>query len=222
MASRSLPNVGLKGFWVLGKDGWKAENDLNLLMISVLLQGSAIDIVSSEPGSVVGAEVYILDETNPTNPNKIIVYDNAAWVYIEPERGWTMWVEGGSDFYWYDGSVWAAMPSGGGDSGVDPLVLLDATDNYTPSLTDSPRQYITLTAATGKVVTIPANATEAFPVGSEIYVEAGGVGVVGFAAAGGVSLNSRDSVPNIAGQYGVAMAIKKDTNIWTLLGDLSA
>ena len=52
MASRTLVGgLSLKGDWDLGEDNWKAEFDLNLLKLSVLVHGSAESLVAAEPGA---------------------------------------------------------------------------------------------------------------------------------------------------------------------------
>lgn len=109
MASRTLPNLQLKGFWALGEDEYKDEMDLNLLKLSVLTQGGALSIVSSLPGSPTNGDVHVLDETAGGNANKVAVRDNDAWVYFTPQEGWLLYVVGESAFYTYDGSLWTVL-----------------------------------------------------------------------------------------------------------------
>ena len=91
MADRTLPNVGLTGFWNLGEDGWKDHNDLNLLKLSVLVQGGAVNKVSVTPGSPADGDVHIFSETHPTQANAIAIRDAGAWVYISPLPGWLIY-----------------------------------------------------------------------------------------------------------------------------------
>jgi hypothetical protein len=61
------------------------------------------------------------------------------------------------------------------------------------------------------VVTIPANATVAFPVGSWLDVMAIGSGGVKLTPAAGVTLSGRS---NVYGNFGVIRLVKSDTNQW--------
>lgn len=112
MASRTLPNVGLKGFWNLGEDGWKDEMDRNLLLISVLAQGGVISKVSATPGAPSDGDVHIFDETHGTQPNKIAIRDAAGWTYITPQEGWLVYNRGANYFEKFDGTVWAELSTG--------------------------------------------------------------------------------------------------------------
>ena len=109
MASRTLPGLGLKGDWDLGETGWKDDHDLNLLKMSVLLGGQALDLVSADPGSPSEGDIYLLDETHATHPNKIAVYDEAAWVYFAVPVGVIVWDVAAAIHRTFNGTVWAAL-----------------------------------------------------------------------------------------------------------------
>lgn len=115
MTARTLPNLGLRAFYELGEDGWKDDQDLGLLKLSVLVQARALDLVAIPPASPVLGDVYVLDETNGTHPNEIIVWDGEtgaeAWVYIEPGEGWMIYVEALGDYRRFDGTEWIPLAS---------------------------------------------------------------------------------------------------------------
>lgn len=113
MAQRTLPNLGLTGFFDLGEDGWKDEMDLNLLRLSVLVQGGVIDKLPAEIVSPTAGDVIILDEAHPTEPNAVAVYDDGAWVYIAPNEGWLMYNQTEDYYEKFDGTVWAELATGG-------------------------------------------------------------------------------------------------------------
>lgn len=81
---------------------------------------------------------------------------------------------------------------------------------------------VTLSNAGAITVTVPANGTAAFPVGTQIDCIQQGAGKVSFTPAGGVTINSKASNLSIAAQYVSATLIKTATNTWTLIGDLIA
>lgn len=118
MAQRTLPNLGLIGFFDLGEDGWKDEMDLNLLRLSVLVQGGVLDKLAGELVSPTAGDVIILDETHPTEPNAVAVYDDGAWVYFIPNEGWLMFNQAQNYYEKFDGTVWAELATGGGGGGL--------------------------------------------------------------------------------------------------------
>ena len=130
MASRTLPGIGLKGYWSLGEDGWKDENDSNLLMLSVLTRGRALDHVSTTPASPNNGDIYLFSSTHPTQANKIAVRDNGAWVYLTPLSGWEMYDVAASAVRRFSGTQWVAQ-SAGGNTDVFQIALSDMTTAIT-------------------------------------------------------------------------------------------
>jgi hypothetical protein len=71
------------------------------------------------------------------------------------------------------------------------------------------------------VLTVPANATVAFPIGSVVEVARMGAGAVTVAAAGGVTIRSRGGLLAIGNQYGSVSLRTRATDEWVLTGDLA-
>lgn len=71
------------------------------------------------------------------------------------------------------------------------------------------------------VVTIPTNATVAFPVGTEIEICQWNTGTVSITPASGVSIGSLDSLFTISGRYGIVVLKQVVTNVWLLAGALA-
>lgn len=90
---------------------------------------------------------------------------------------------------------------------------------YTFALTDQDT-FVQFNRATAQTVTIPTNASVAFPIGTEIDVIQIGAGQVTFAAAGGVTLNSFGGLLSLSGQWSAATLKKVDTDTWDLVGNL--
>lgn len=107
MASRTLPGLGLNGFWNLGEDGWNTGADQNWLKLSTLSQLTVIDLVTSLPGSPTNGMVYII--TTGVNANSVAVRDNGAWTYFAPSEGWRAWSQDDDTTYVFDGSAWVDM-----------------------------------------------------------------------------------------------------------------
>lgn len=103
---------------------------------------------------------------------------------------------------------------------ADKLATFDTvTADYTLVLDDKDK-VLTCTNESAITITVPTNATQAFPVGSQIAVLANGAGTVTFAGASGVTVNSVDAKLAIKGQYSSAVVLKTGTDEWQLIGSL--
>lgn len=87
---------------------------------------------------------------------------------------------------------------------------------YTFVLTDQ-ESYIRFDRGTAQTITVPANSTVAYPIGTEINGIQAGAGQVTFVAAGGVTLNSKGAVLSISGQFGGFSLKKYGTDTWDLV-----
>lgn len=113
MPARTLPNLGLTGFFDLGEEGWDDEMSLNLLTLSVLTQGRVLSKVAAEPGSPDDGDVHILDETHATQANKVAIRDAGAWVYVTPFSGWLLYNVAADYYEKFDGAAWAELEMSG-------------------------------------------------------------------------------------------------------------
>ena len=107
---------------------------------------------------------------------------------------------------------------------VTPTEASSAITTYTAShtlaLADAGK--LLLEDSTGTiVVTIPTNATVAFPVGTEIELVKWNTGAVIFSFASGVNWGSLDGLYTISGRYGVVVLKQFAPNIWLLAGALA-
>lgn len=103
-----------------------------------------------------------------------------------------------------------------GDVGTD--FTSDSTTAYTLVLTDAGK-HVMLDNASAIALTVPDNATVAFPIGTKITVEQSGAGAITVGGAG-VTFHSLGSDLTTAGQYAVITLLKKATNIWLVYGGL--
>lgn len=100
-------------------------------------------------------------------------------------------------------------------------IVTEAGTTKTFALTDI-GSYVRTTSGSAVTITVPANSSVAFPTGTEIVVFQAGAGQVTFSAAGGVTINSKDSNLKITGQYSSATLKKIGTDEWDMIGDLAA
>jgi hypothetical protein len=80
---------------------------------------------------------------------------------------------------------------------------------------------VTLTNASAITLTIPTNASVAFPVNTRIDLLQYGAGQVTVGGAG-VTINSSGAKLKLTGQYSGASLWKKATDTWVLIGDLTS
>ena len=94
------------------------------------------------------------------------------------------------------------------------------SSNYTIALSDQGK-HIYSTATGAQTITIPANATTAFPIGASITIILNGTGTISVSPASGVSLQMAGSSTNAAraiASYGMATIIKVAVNTWFISG----
>ena len=92
--------------------------------------------------------------------------------------------------------------------------------SYTLLLTDA-HNYVEMEVSSANVLTIPTNATVAFPIGTEIRVTQLGTGQTTITPAAGVTLRSISGKNKTTGQYSVATLFKRGLNEWYLFGDIT-
>ena len=124
MPARTFPNVGLKGGYDPHEGGWGDDQNLNLLKLSALVQGTVISKLSATPPSPTPPAVYLFDETHPDHPNEIGIFEGATgeedWTYVVPEAGWLVYNQQDEFYEKFDGTVWAELETGGGGGASYP------------------------------------------------------------------------------------------------------
>lgn len=107
-----------------------------------------------------------------------------------------------------------------GDGGTAIAINSQTGVAYTLVIDDAGK-IIEMNNASANVLTVPSNATVAFPVNSYIEIVQMGAGVTTIAAAGGVTIRSRSGLLSFAAQYSAGSLYKRGTNEWVLIGDLA-
>src|SRR5262245_56536443 len=106
-----------------------------------------------------------------------------------------------------------------GASGVNRGIVDVTTTTYAPLITDE-GQMVTLSNAAAITVTMPSDATTAFPVGAEIDFLWYGVGQPTFAAGAGATLNGTPSL-RLRARYSACTMKKMAANTWGVMGDMA-
>lgn len=216
MAARDLPNLALRAFFALGEDGWKDDMDLNLLKLSVLAQATVLSKVSETPAAPDAGDVYIFDETHPTNANAVGVYDGnegeEEWKFITPQEGWLIYNQTEEYFEKFDGIEWVEFATGGSggipeapadgnlygrrDSGWAVIpdgagVPLVSTVAAAASDLEAAQvgNYLRFTEAAAKTLTVRPEATGALPDNGEWHLRNAGAADLTIVADTGVTIN---------------------------------
>lgn len=93
------------------------------------------------------------------------------------------------------------------------------TSSYTTQLSDAQSVMVYMNCSTACNLTIPPNASVAYPVGSIINWEQAGAGALTLVEGSGVTLNKVSTLIAV-GQYAMGGVMKTDTNTWTAFGAL--
>lgn len=104
-------------------------------------------------------------------------------------------------------------------AGSSVLAINTHTASYTLVLGDG-GSMVRQNVATANNVTVPLNASVAFPVGTQITIENTGAGQVTIVPTGGVTINSAGGALKLRVQFSAATLIKTATDTWSLSGDI--
>jgi len=123
-----------------------------------------------------------------------------------------------------DGDVLTAANVNSITEGVNDIAfgVLNAQTgtSYTLALTDVAK-VVTLSNAAAITLTVPTNASVAFPVGTQILLYQGGAGQVTVAGDSGVDVRSSGAKLKLTNQYSVAGLLKLATDEWVAFGNLT-
>lgn len=106
-----------------------------------------------------------------------------------------------------------------GTVAVCALTINTQTASYTLVLADGVNSYVRMNVGSNNNLTVPTNASVAFPIGTQIPIHQAGTGQTTVVAAGGVTINTSASLI-LRTQNSTASLIKVATNAWDLMGDL--
>lgn len=103
------------------------------------------------------------------------------------------------------------------------LITNARTASYTLVLADKDK-LVEVSNAAANTVTIPTNATAAFPIGTQVNILQTGAGQTTISGTSGVTVNSTGATaasPKLRAQWSSATAIKRGTDTWVVIGDIA-
>jgi hypothetical protein len=109
---------------------------------------------------------------------------------------------------------------GTGNVQLSDLATNAQTASYTLVLADKGK-LVEVSNASANNLTVPLNSTVAYPVGAQINILQTGAGQTTVVATGGVTINATPGL-KLRAQWSSATLIKRATDTWVLVGDLSA
>lgn len=209
----------------VGQAGKELTHNQALAILDQLAQAVVIDKdLATAPGSPTNGAMYIVASGatgawSGQSGNLAYWLDSvAAWSFITPYNGWSVWVADEDVRYERKSGVWVIVATGGG---ATLPVVQTFTGAKTLALADI-NTYNVSQDATAQAVTLPAQASVAWTADAEIHIERGAAGVVTIVGASGVQINGTTAGTFTLGdQYSVATLKRKGSNLWTLFGNAS-
>jgi hypothetical protein len=107
-----------------------------------------------------------------------------------------------------------------GTSGLAPIVTNAQTASYTAVLADAGK-LVEISNASANNFTVPLNSSVSYAVGTQINILQTGAGQTTVVPTGGVTVNATPGL-KLRAQWSSATLIKRATDTWVLVGDLSA
>jgi hypothetical protein len=104
---------------------------------------------------------------------------------------------------------------------INELQINNQTASYTLVLSDAGKA-VEMHLPTANNLTIPLNSSVAFPIGTQILVVQYGAGQTTLVPASGVTLRSKDGNTKLSALFCGVTLIKRATDEWYAIGDLSA
>ena len=221
MPERIMPGLGLRAFYDPGQQNWGANVSEDLRLLSAMVQARAISRATTLPVTGIAGDIYLVPAGAPTDANAVAIWDGAvgaeAWVFIIPQTRWQVWIADEVRHVRFDGAAWADVPR----AGIVPLRNLAVTA-YGLVLADT-GAIIETTGASVVTITIPAQATVPFEIGTLINVTQVGAGVATITAAPGVALNGvAGGSTTLSAQWAGAALYKSGADAWIVQGAIGA
>jgi hypothetical protein len=214
--------------WNETNDKWEATNDGTTYgnLVTTADSGTVTSTMIAD-GTIVNADInasaaIALSKLATSTAGNIIVYNSSGVPTSVTETG---------DVTISDTGV-TAIASGvivnadvSASAAIDLGKLADVstsaqTASYTLVLADK-NKIVEMSVGSANNLTVPANASVAFPIGSQINILQTGSGQTTIVAAGGVTINATPGL-KMRAQWSYATLVKRAENTWVLVGDISA
>ena len=220
MPDRIMPGLGLRAFYDPGQRDWGTSVSEDLRKLSAVVQLAVLSRSTALPATGSPGDIYIVPSGAAANANAIALWDgpagSEAWVYITPAAGWEAWVADEAARVRLIGAEWGALAA----LGVAPINAYPGDHALAPSDVGA---IVEMTSGSANTLTIPDQASVAFPVGSLVKVTQAGAGTTTIAAAAGVTLNGLGAgACDLDGPWAGAALYKRAADAWVVQGAIGA
>lgn len=210
---------------LVGQAGKELTHNQALAVLDQLAQAVVVDKdLIAPPGSPANGSMYIVASgatgawVGQSGKLAYWLTTVAAWTFIAPADGWSVWVTDEAVRYERKAGAWVVVAAGGG---VSLPVVQTFTGAKTLALADI-NTYNVSQDASSQAVTLPAQATVGWTADAEIHIERGAAGAVTIVGAAGVQINGTVAGTfTLGAQYSVVTLKRKAANLWTLFGNAS-
>ena len=238
--------VYLNGVLLVRAQDYVATNGTSIASLSPALAASdvleiitftAFDVATAIPNSLFDAKGDLLVATSADTPGKITVASTNGYIlsansatatgleWIANDQGDLTAVTAGTGITVTNST--GPIPTVAFDYRAGSAVTLNAqTASYTLVLADADQKLVTLSVASANTVSIPTNASVAYPTGSIINVIQIGAGqtTIQASSSGTTTIQSTGAAtaaPKLRAQFSAASCIKVATDTWYVVGDIA-
>ena len=182
---------------------------------------SSITTIGGGTGGITGAVRFTYSSTEPAGASS-----GDEWLNSVDGKLYTFLIDAGEvTGQWVElsvvpDSVSTSLRGPSGDT-LGPLTFAQqATSDYTLVIGDAAKT-LEMSYGLTNYVRIPSYGNVAFPTGTQIMLMQTGTGSTVLTAAAGVTLNSRNSLTSLNGQWSVVNLVNRSIDNWVVYGDLS-
>jgi len=193
--------------------------DSNFQNLSALTNIVVVSRTTALPGSPTLGDIYIVVDSDPTNPDKIAVWDgepaSEAWVYLDPIEGWLAYVTDDEETVRFESTGWEPF-------GLPPAAAITTLDRKTANYTVvdgdlDGATVIEMNLAGANTLTVAPSLTGTEPVTIIQY----GAGQTTITAGAGVTLRSAGGLLALRLQYSSCTIIPVGSDEFHVIGDLA-
>lgn len=181
---------------VVGQAGKELTHNQALAVLDQLAQAVVVDKdLTAPPGSPANGAMYIVAAgatgawAGQSGKLAYWLTTVAAWTFITPADGWSVWVTDEAVRYERKSGVWVVVATGGGSGASFAPVVTESTTARTLALTDA-GAYLRHTNASASTVTVAPQASVAWAADTEIHIRRAAAGNLTLTPGSGVTLNA--------------------------------